>query len=61
MPEEPVDYVIGKIIGNSDDLTEEELELISGGVVVTVPCPSSLVVCPHEYRCCQSPNVCHPC
>jgi hypothetical protein len=62
MPGEPVDYVIGIQVGNPDQLTDAELDLISGGVMVAVPCPSpAVVLCPPRYNCCGPGGKCSPC
>jgi bacteriocin-like protein len=64
MPQEPVDYVIGIQVGNAEELTEEELALISGGVTGHLtPCPSAekMVICPPPFSCCAPVARCVPC
>lgn len=62
MPAESTDYVLGEIISNGGELTDEELELISGGVINAIPCPSPVIVrCPPGYNCCTATAKCSPC
>jgi bacteriocin-like protein len=61
MPTEPTDYVLGKIMSTDGELTDEELELISGGSYTAIPCPNPVkVLCPPGYTRCTATAKCSP-
>ena len=60
MSDDPVEYVNGEVIdGSGEELTLEELELISGGSTTFFNCPGT-ILCPPGYTRCLPVNRCAP-
>jgi hypothetical protein len=60
MSDDPVEYIDGEVIGEpGEELTLEELELVSGGSIVLSNCPGR-IICPPGYTRCVPYNRCSP-